>query len=202
MDAISCTKHFAPLKTFVFEPNPRGIQSCKANIERFEMQSKVELIPKAVSETDGMISFYPVIDSTHVDGSKTDNYGASSMYKASGMYGEEYVQECIEAESVTANTFLTQRSIQSVSLLLMDVQGAEVSVLKSFGESLRCVDYIITEGTIVNQYVGQAQLWQINDFLCANNFAMCAVDMQYWGLGDFLYINKRLPIPLISDKAN
>jgi hypothetical protein len=80
----------------------------------------------------------------------------------------------------------------------MDVQGAEISVLKSFGERLRDVKYIITEATIVNQYVGQAQLHDINDYLVKAGFKLLAVDMAYWGFGNFLYSNSEVPIPLVG----
>ena len=180
----------------MFEPNPRAIAECKKNIAGDE---RIKLVEAAASDQSGTIEFFPVVESYQPGGVQTDNFGASSLLRASGLYGETYIQESITVQSIRADDFCRSNDINSISLLLMDVQGAEVSVLQGFGDYLYRIKYIITEATIVNQYSGQAQLHHINDFLVKNGFRLVSVDMEnYWGFGNFLYINSVIEVPLVG----
>jgi hypothetical protein len=100
--------------------------------------------------------------------------------------------------AVRADEVCAEFDIQTVDLVCMDVQGAGISVLRSFGSLLRQVKYIITEATVVNQSTDQAQLCDINDYLTYSGFRLIAVDMAYWGFGNFLYAHRSVPIPVVG----
>ena len=194
-DAVALDDYYQPERLVVFEANPPAQALCRRTIGS---RSTITLIEAAVSDTPGMVSFWPVVSSHQPDGIETRNIGASSLFKASGLYGESYIQTEIKVPAVRADEVCVRLGIQTVDLVCMDVQGAEVSVLRSFGSLLRSVKYIITEATVVNQYVGQAQLCDVNDYLTYSGFRLAAVDMAYWGFGNFLYIHRSVPIPIVG----
>ena len=83
----------------------------------------------------------------------------------------------------------------------MDVQEAELSVLKSLGELLKKVKYIVFEASNKPTYKGGCSYKDIDDFLRENDFIYkgCSnpeIDRNYfinkfnWGFCDWLYINK------------
>lgn len=57
-------------------------------------------------------------------------------------------------------------------LLKIDVQGAELNVLKGVGELMRFIDLIIVEARLINTQVGSAHLFEVLDFLRSEKFTM------------------------------
>jgi FkbM family methyltransferase len=195
LDAIALDNYYKPEKLVVCEANPAAQELCEKNIDG---RGNFTLVKAAVSDQKGPLSFWSVLSSHQPDGKETNNIGASSLMKASGLYGETYVQEEIRVPAVRGDDLCEQLGIRSVDLLCMDTQGSEISVLKSFGVKINTVKYIVTEATVVNQYVGQAQLHDINDFLVNLGFKLVAVNMGYWGFGNFLYLNRHIEIPIVG----
>lgn len=194
-DAVALAGHYRPRRMLVFEANPPAAQLCRRTLAG---RADITLIEAAVGEVEGTVPFFSVVSSHQPDGVETHNIGASSLLRASGRYGETYIQEEIQVRAVRGDRVCAEQGVESVDLLCMDVQGAEIAVLRSFGTMLRGVSYIITEATVVNQYSGQAQLCDVNDFLTYHGFRLAAVDMAYWGFGNFLYINRKVPIPVVG----
>ncbi len=195
-DALALNNYYHPEKLLIFEANPAAQDICAQAISGVE---NTTLIRAAAAEVPGFLSFFPVVSShQNRDGVETNNFGASSLFKASGLYGETYIQEEIKVPSKRVDAVCEEFGIENVDLVCMDVQGAEISVLKSFGDKIFDVKYIITECTVVNQYVGQAQLHDINTFLSDRGFRLVAVNMEYWGFGNFLYVNRNVEIPIVG----
>lgn len=126
---------FPNAKVFCFEPVPENILWCKRNAE---LCNRITVIEKAVSDIDGFVDFHVV---------NNGNVGASSLYIANPHhgYGATLNQTKISVESIRAESFLSQNNVNVPQLLWMDVQGAELSVLNSFGQSLQKVKAIHTE---------------------------------------------------------
>jgi len=193
-DAKALLEFYDPDVVYVFEPNPPAINLCRTTIGA---EGRITLIPAAVHDQAGAIDFYPVIESNH-GGRRSQNIGASSIYPASGRYGEVYIQDKITTTAIRIDDFCKCNNVDNIDLVCMDVQGAEISVLRSFGALLHRTNYIITEACVVNIYEGQCQLHEVNEFLCHRGFRLAAVDMEYWGFGNFLYIGPGIDIPVIG----
>lgn len=171
-----------------FECNPATLPLCR---ERVSGRSRITLFEKAVSNTNGKVSFYPInsekTETTWADG----NPGASSLFRASGKYPvEKYVQDKIEVDVVTLDTVLTLKSIDEVDVLWMDIQGAELMALKGFEKHIQKVKVIHTEVEFMEIYTNQPLAEEIKDFLMAHNFQFMGFTTQHRFAGDAVFLNK------------
>jgi len=76
-----------------------------------------------------------------------------------------------QCTTTTLDALVAEHGIQTTdTALVMDVQGAELDVLKGASEALRHVCYIKAEAADFNSYEGGAQLAEIDDYLKAKGF--------------------------------
>lgn len=115
-------------RIFAFECNPNTLELCRANIHD---HVNISLIEKAVTDKNSKIKFYTINPQKTTTTWEDGNPGASSVFRASGKYPiEQYVQDEIEVDSITLEKFLHENNIEDVDLLWMDIQGAELMLLK------------------------------------------------------------------------
>jgi FkbM family methyltransferase len=165
-DAIKLSEYYNA-DVYAFECNPDCLVECyKKNVRR------VKLIDKAISLTGGPVTFHPF------DLTKYDNMGSSSMLlidfskrnKSDPDYNRENPQKMITVDSTRLDTFMDSENIQKIDLLCIDLQGYELEALRSLGEHLRKVKYIITECSIESTYIGGATFGNLNNYLQSYNF--------------------------------
>jgi FkbM family methyltransferase len=86
----------------------------------------------------------------------------------------------------------SEKKIRSrvVEMLYLDVQGAELFVLKGAGELLEDVKYIWTEVGCGDGYRGGATYSEIIHFLAAYQFQMIFMECQLGGFGDALFVKQ------------
>jgi FkbM family methyltransferase len=121
----------------------------------------------ALSDCNGEVVFHK-IDRQRTRTSWADgNPGASSLFLASGKYDgiEAYVQEAITVPAATAARLIEDKQITSPDLVWMDVQGAELLVLRGFASHLSSVKAIYVELSLQAIYSGQALAQEVLDFL-------------------------------------
>lgn len=75
------------------------------------------------------------------------------------------------------------------NLLVMDVQGYELEVLKGAPETLQHIDYIYTEVNRDEVYEGCAKVWELDAFL--KDFTRVETDWSGRTWGDALYIKNK-----------
>ena len=184
-------------KVYSFECNPDCIRECLKN----NTDDRVSLIQKAVCEKDGKISFMAF------DLNKYNNMGASSIYEIDFTsnrpvydpdYGRKDVQKTVEVDACRLDTFCNEQNIIP-DAIFMDVQEAELVVLKSMGDLLKKVKYIIFEASNTSTYKGGCCYNDIDLFLKENGFDYRTDNMPEsqknnfnWGFCDWLYINKNV----------
>jgi FkbM family methyltransferase len=174
IDAIKLLDYFKDIKVYAFECNPDCLIQCHNNIHKLdEIQKKrLILVDKAVSINDGKISFYPF------DLDKYNNMGASSMLKIDFSvrnkddpdYNRENPQKEIIVDGIRLDTFIDENYIENIDLLCIDLQGYELNAIKSLGNHLHKVKYIITECSIMSTYTNGATFNELNDYLTTYNF--------------------------------
>ena len=157
-------------RVFAFECNPATLPLCRAAAAG---EPRITLIEKAASNREGPTVFFPVDPDRTATGLADGNPGASSLFEASGDYPlETYVQRRIEVQTTTLAAVMRERSIESIDLLWMDVQGAELLVLEGLGERIRDVAMIHTEVEFFEIYKGQALFADVDRFLTGAGFAL------------------------------
>ena len=100
-------------KIYAFEPDPQCFQHSLERLNEMgdEFQRKMELVQKGLSDVNGILEF-------------------PSEYKGSGIYGEGGT---ISVEVVSLDSYLNGRP---VTLVKMDVEGAEMNVLLGMRETI------------------------------------------------------------------
>jgi len=206
IDAVHLLNTYKSAKIVSFECNPDCIQACHnllTNIDA-ETKSRITFIEKAVSIDDGPVTFYPF------DLSKYDNMGSSSMFKVDFSqrnptdpdYNRDNPQKEITVEGTRLDTFMKTNGFDNIDLLCIDLQGYELNAIKSLGENIHKVKYIITECSVSSTYVGGATFSELNAYLnrrnivyvASNKFGKNYPDLNLRGFSEFdaLFINKSM----------
>lgn len=205
IDSIKLQNYYK-CKIYSFECNPDCLVECKKNYENLNefSQKNIFLIEKAVSLNDGEAKFYPF------DLTKYDNMGSSSMYKIDFSmrhpndpdFNRENPQKEIIVDSVRLDTFINENHIQNIDLLCIDLQGYELNAIKSLGEHLHNVKYIIIECSIKNTYINGCSFLELSDYLkkfnftyrSSNKFGDNLPDLSLEGFSEFdaLFVNNNL----------
>lgn len=174
IDAIKLSDFFQNSKVYAFECNHDCLIECHKNINNLDKDKKnrIFLIDKAVSINNNKVSFYPF------DLQKYNNMGASSMLKIDFSlrnkndpdYNKENPQKEIIVDGIRLDTFIDENYIKNIDLLCIDLQGYELNAIKSLGNHLHKVKYIITECSIMSTYTNGATFNELNDYLSNYNF--------------------------------
>jgi FkbM family methyltransferase len=111
-------------KVYTFEPMPKMIERLQKHIAMNHLESKITLIPKALSNKTGILKFSLP---------KAANSGtASTILGSSGN-----LEDIIEVESITLDEFLAKENISgSIDLIKMDIEGAEFFALQGMKNML------------------------------------------------------------------
>lgn len=154
-DALELSRFHPEASVICFEPNPDTFHQVLENTSQDPNRS-IRAFPFALCNSDGPVTFFKIdpiaTKTTWPDG----NPGASSLYLASGDYPvEEYVQVPVMVQGRRASSLIDE-GIPSPHLIWMDVQGAELEVLKGFGDHLKSVAALHVELSLRQMYTGQA----------------------------------------------
>lgn len=148
----------------LFEASPRYVQALRGN---FRSDSKVQIFDCAVSDMNGELAFY-----------ETNLAGSGSILKVGKLAAESYGMKQTETYKVQARR-LDDHAAENkyggdpIECLWIDVQGAEMGVLRSSGELLRNVRSIFVEvSAYMPLYDGGATLADISSFLGPRGFVL------------------------------
>jgi FkbM family methyltransferase len=175
---------------YAFECNPNTVLECRNNLKDF---SNVHFTNSAVGNIDGEIDFFAIDKSNTISDWIDGNQGASSLLKASSSYQvEKYSQLKHKVPILRLKTFLEERDIPEISLLWMDVQGAEKMVFEGLGDCIKNVRLIHLEVEFKEIYIGQPLFSEINKFLNINNFTLLGFTTFGKTSADAVYLNKNI----------
>lgn len=175
-DTIMLASTFPKATVYGFECNPNTLQKCREAVRQI---SRIRLTESALSDIDGKITFYPInkekTKTTWPDG----NQGASSIYRASGLYDgiEAYVQDEVTVDSTRLDTFCGSNGLSKIDFLWLDAQGAELRILTGLGCYLAKVAVLKCEVEFREQYAGQPLWPEVRKFLELHGFRF----VQFYG---------------------
>jgi FkbM family methyltransferase len=150
---------FPSSRIFTFEPGA----AASASLKRLAAEAgDIEVIQAAASERDGTAEFF-----------ESDNSQMSSLLEPSDAgvryYGEEMrPKRRVSVPTLSLDTWFAKSRLPRVDLMKVDVQGAELAVLRGARELLGSFDRtgnvlaINCEAQIVPEYQGSSTLFAIN----------------------------------------
>lgn len=122
--------------------------------------------------------------------------GSSSIYEENkGVWHFEKVEKTntIELESVTFQTLVEREGLEleGYDHLVIDVQGAELQVLKSMGKYLDRFKTLRVEVSTVQFYSGSVLFDKLNDYIVQSGFRLVSSEVP--AHGDVLYVRETIP---------
>jgi FkbM family methyltransferase len=192
-DSIRLTRAFPRATIHSFEPVPRNVEMIRANFARYAPQLNAPHAC-ALGDVDGTAVLH--LSSGHPDGVPEEanwDYGnkSSSLFAPSSLMSLHYPWLHFESKLTVRveriDTFCQRHGISSVDFLYIDVQGAELQVLKGAGHLLRSLRAAWLEVEAIELYAGQPLASDVDLFMEANGFEK-VVDTVDAVSGDRLYI--------------
>lgn len=154
------------------EANPEIIGELRANVERFGHR----VAQACLAATSGEVIRLNVADSA-----SGDNRGMSSSVLPFGTHLDRYPNVSyvshIELTTSTLDAVVAEHAATGSNLLVLDVQGYELHVLRGAAETLRHTDCIYSEINVDELYRGGALLPELDGFLAQRGFARAATRM-------------------------
>ena len=194
LDTVRYARRFPQSTVFAFEPVPDNVALLRERLNICSI-SNAEAIEVAVSDTEGSATLH--VSSTaegHERSGDWDlgNKSSSLLTPTRHLDRYEFVSfdRRIEVPCTTLHRFASDRGIDRIDFVHMDVQGAELRVLEGAGDLLLKTGAIWLEVSKVELYDGQPLAKAIHTF------------MKKWGFrrykrkmgsvqGDELYVNSR-----------
>jgi FkbM family methyltransferase len=125
----------------------------------------VELYYNSIPHTSGI---YP-INSESSDSLSVAQQGESGAAAVNSSVGSVMV----DARSL--NSFVAEQNIQEIDLLKIDVQGAEVDVLKGSGQILNRVAVVLIEISLYDYYEKSSTIGDVESYLSPHGFSLWSV---------------------------
>ena len=170
--SIEFSKIFKEANIDAFEPVPDSYELCKKRWAELDDSKKkrIRIHNIALSESVGAIPFYSV----QPNNKKRLDAGFSSMFKFMDvMNGNDetlLLQQEIEVKTNRLDNWCEENGVTEVDIIWMDVQGAELLVLKGAENILQHTKIIMTEVGLKPYYEGHTLKKDIDTFLFKKGF--------------------------------
>ena len=194
-ESIRFAKKYPNSRLLTFEPLPSNVKLIKKNFIKYNVNNS-ELFQLALSDTDGVTDFY--VSSGNPETRKKDDwdYGnkSSSLLmpaKTKDVHTWLKFDKKIKVETAKLYNILKESEIKWVDFIYMDVQGAELKVLKGMEDYIYRTKAIWLEVENIELYKNQPLKKEIEKFMKNNGFYLVKSTVNNIA-GDQLYINSRL----------
>ena len=166
-----------------FEALPKTFNTLKENVGNIAGNVAFNV---ALSDVDGRTKFY-------VTDNGRGNNGSSSILplgKHATFYPHVTVKEELIVETARFDTFMAANSIElsKYNFLNIDVQGAELHVIKGMGDLINGFDYVMAEINEAEFYKGGALLDDLEGYLKEHGFNLEMKSMTKYEWGDGLFV--------------
>jgi FkbM family methyltransferase len=186
--ALELADAFPQARVFAVECNPDTLPILRQNIQS---NPRVAAIECAVSDYCGDVTFHKIDREATITPHADGNPGASSLFLAKPDYPQEtYVQVPVTVPCQTLDAICAEHGIDSIDIIWMDLQGAEVKAFDGFKHTMQRTRYIFVELTHREIYAGQPLFDEVNAYLEARGFErISGVDRNNY-FEDVIYRNR------------
>lgn len=186
--ALTYKDLFPDANIYSFEPFPHSVKKFKDNTSKY---SKIKVFEKAFSNRIQESIF-------HINTSDATNSLLNSNKTDSWIDGATETKDSIRVQTDTIDNFCEMMNIDSIDILKLDVQGAELLVLEGAARMLqnKKINVIFTEVEFIEIYTGQPLFHDITAFLSAYNYQLFGLhtahkfDNGQLAWGDAIFIKK------------
>jgi FkbM family methyltransferase len=191
-EGIFLMKQLGGKELHVFEPNPSAAQICRQNLAKFTDESDdcIAIFNEvAIADCVGELQFYPV----NAGLSENKDSGFSSLFQINPDYTRtrgRIVQDEVVVKAMTLDEYFRDR--EQPDLLWIDVEGAELQVLRGAAAVLPNVTLLHIEVSFRPMQIGKPLFWEISRYLSYRGFAFHSF-MEISALRGFLYRHRLLP---------
>lgn len=163
------------------EPSSQNIELLKKNIALHNLLSRVKIVPKAVGSSQGKSKFLITpISGQHGFGND-------------GNLGEKQKVKEIEVDVDTLDIILQELNVQKIDLLKIDVEGAELEVLRGAEETLKITRNVAME----LHYEGEEE--EVKRFLKEKGFVVNVWGNMFYAQNTLIHSDDYHP-PLINKR--
>jgi len=147
-------------KIFCFEPDPRAASRFKRKIGN---RPEVSFYECAISNKDGKETFYMSSGQENEMMPEGWDYSGSIRKPKNHLVVHPWCkfEKNIVVKTKTLDTWCREREIDRIDFIWMDVQGAEIDVIRGGRNALRNTRYLYTEYNNKELYEGQLSLKQL-----------------------------------------
>jgi FkbM family methyltransferase len=194
-DSIRYSRLFPNSKIFIFEPLPNNQKLIQENLKKFKVLN-VALIPEALSDNKSVEKFHV---SSGCPDEMNHNLNWDFGNKSSSLLAPDKIEdlipwlkfkEVIEVPTNTLKNFVQFNNLSHIDFVHMDVQGAELKVLKGAQNIIKYIRVIWLEVSNDQLYKEQPQIVDVESFMHENEFIR--IKTIFSGVNsDQLYINKK-----------
>ncbi|NNE32932.1 MAG: FkbM family methyltransferase [Winogradskyella sp.] len=191
-ESLRYCKLFPNAQILTFEPLPKNQDLIRGNIKKYNANN-IELISCAVSNLNGFSQFY--VSSGHPDNESNLldwDFGnkSSSLLLPNSNNNPKWLEfkEKISVETITLKKVIEEREISQIDFIHMDVQGAELDVLKGADKYLKQVKAIWLEVSNIELYKGQPLILDVENYMTSKGFTLIKTELE-GQVGDQFYLN-------------
>ncbi len=188
--AIIYTKLFPNAKLFVFEPVPSNFQKIQKRIAAGNY-SKIQAYEEALSDSVGESQMF--VSSSEENKEMVAEQSSSLLPpdKHLEIYPLRHFDKRIIVKTNTIENFCSQQHLSKINFAHIDVQGAELMVLKGASDFINKIDALWLEVEHISLYKNQPLRKDIEMFMTRNGFLL--IKFRVGGhSGDQLYVSKKI----------
>lgn len=175
-ESINLSRIFHDANVHCFEPVPYNFELCDDHIQQFtdeSQRSRIIMHRLALNDVTGPMTFHAIDRDAAAKRGKI-NRGMGSKYELMDpdMWPWEHNKQMpITVMGYTMTDWAKENQVDRIDGIWMDVQGAELDVLKGISDELyRNIQFIITEAGIKPYYHGQSLKEQMDELLASKGF--------------------------------
>lgn len=168
------------------EANPEVMDALQRNIKKYKDKINVNTYNIAITNKRGVFDFYV-----------TNNFMSSSLFHLKEhlkYYPDIYEARTIKVNAITFDDFMVENQIDKYyNILIMDTQGAELSILESSLNYLSNFDMIISEISRIEIFENGCKFTDLTKFLEEHNYVLIDYfENRDKPNDDAIYINRRI----------